>query len=432
MSLILFGVTLVSGSFASLKKKALLPGETTHGHYQIEMQCNACHSEGGGVSQEACMECHKEELDRVDDSHPVVKFKDPRNADRLKALDARQCITCHKEHQPRATHSMGLTLPEDYCFQCHQSIGEERPTHVNLSYKSCATAGCHNFHDNTALYESFLQDHLGEPDMKNPATVPLRKTSNHLEGLLSVLEADVPNQVSVSRELLHSWGQSAHAKTDVNCTQCHSPSSQQGSVSWDNFVSHETCGNCHARQLKGFLESRHGMRLKADFPSMTPEEARLPMKPEAGHLKLSCVSCHDAHRFRTNSAALEACLKCHDDEHSLAYMDSPHYTTWLNEQRGVSPAGTGVSCATCHLPRVHQTEFGEEILVVDHNQNNYLRPNEKMVRSSCIHCHGLQFSLNALADKDLVQKNFRGTPKVHVKSFEMIEEELMRTRASAK
>ena len=28
-------------------KASLLPGETTHGHYQIELDCNACHGEHG-------------------------------------------------------------------------------------------------------------------------------------------------------------------------------------------------------------------------------------------------------------------------------------------------------------------------------------------------------------------------------------------------
>ena len=50
-----------------------LPGKTSHGHYQIEMACTACHSDplgGEEVLQEACMSCHGEEVKIADDSHP--------------------------------------------------------------------------------------------------------------------------------------------------------------------------------------------------------------------------------------------------------------------------------------------------------------------------------------------------------------------------
>ena len=57
-------------------------------------------------------------------------------------------------------------------------------------------------------------------------------------------------------------------------------------------------------------------------------------------------------------------------------------------------------------------------IVVSHNQNDTLRPNEKMIRSVCLDCHGLGFAINALADSDLVIGNFSGRPAVHVESIE--------------
>jgi hypothetical protein len=55
---------------------------------------------------------------------------------------------------------------------------------------------------------------------------------------------------------------------------------------------------------------------------------------------------------------------------------------------------------------------------VTHNQNDNLRPNEKMVRGVCGHCHGLPFTLDALADPALVAGNFKGRPSVHIESIE--------------
>ena len=61
---------------------------------------------------------------------------------------------------------------------------------------------------------------------------------------------------------------------------------------------------------------------------------------------------------------------------------------------------------------------GSKSAFVTHNQNDNLRPNEKMVRSVCSNCHGLQFSLDALADPALIEKNFTGLSAVHVESIE--------------
>ncbi|HYU16374.1 MAG TPA: hypothetical protein VEL05_09890, partial [Candidatus Acidoferrum sp.] len=46
----------------------------------------------------------------------------------------------------------------------------------------------------------------------------------------------------------------------------------------------------------------------------------------------------------------------------------------------------------------------------EHNQNASLRPVETMVRPVCQACHGIGYSLAALADRGLVERNFRGAP----------------------
>jgi len=163
-----------------------------------------------------------------------------------------------------------------------------------------------------------------------------------------------------------------------------------------------------------------------ELSPMTPKDARLPMHAGAAHKELSCVSCHTDHSFDTRSAAVEACIDCHDDQHTKAYKDSPHYQLWLDEINGIGVADSGVSCATCHLPRIEVTEFGEEKIKVLHNQNDVLRPNEKMIRPVCTQCHGVGFSIDALADTDLIERNFQTPPADHVESIEMVIEKLER------
>ena len=42
-----------------------------------------------------------------------------------------------------------------------------------------------------------------------------------------------------------------------------------------------------------------------------------------------------------------------------------------------------------------------------------------MIREVCMNCHSLSFSLDALADADLIRRNFAGLPARHVESIDM-------------
>ena len=391
--------------------KAFLPGETTHGHYQIELKCQACHDRFGGVREESCTECHGQALAAARDTHPKSKFDDPVNAALLTVVDARSCIACHEEHAEDRTHEMGVSLPTDYCWQCHQDVAEQRPSHVGMEFDSCATAGCHNFHDNQALYENFLVKHAGEPELLDSPRVPPRTAVK--AGPKSLQKADHDGPADSDPVHVEQWAGSQHALAGVNCSGCHAPSDSSGTTSpWSDAVAIETCGTCHSQNVDGFHDGLHGMRLATGLSAMTPGKARLPMKPNSAEKELNCSACHDPHEVNTQVAASESCVKCHNDGHSLAYESSIHATLWSDELSGRGERNSGVSCATCHLPRDDEGH-------VEHNQNATLQPNEKMIRSICMNCHGLEFSIDSLADQSLVDACFNGRPTNHVKSVDM-------------
>lgn len=356
-------------------KGVFLPGKTTHGHYQIELSCQSCHKgqfTTGEDFQAACLECHGEELDAAQDSHPVSKFTDPRNAARVAQLDARLCVACHAEHQPQRTGSMGLSLPADYCYHCHEDIAEERASHQGLAFDSCASPGCHRFHDNRALYEDFLVRHADDGML---TVAPLRSRRD-------------------------------------GSSSCPSPAR----ASLDASTSEQACQECHARETSSFMRGRHGMRLGVGLSAMEVSQARLTMKEEPSHETVTCAACHSGQKpDRTRALEVETCLGCHADEHSLAYKQSRHFEFLRLEEEGRLAPGSGVSCATCHMPRA-KDDSGE--VWVTHNQNANLRPNEKMIRSVCMQCHGLAFSIDALADPRLVARNFQGLPQIHVPSVD--------------
>jgi hypothetical protein len=163
---------------------------------------------------------------------------------------------------------------------------------------------------------------------------------------------------------------------------------------------------------------------------MTPGRARQPMHAKARDAGLSCTSCHGAHRFDTKKAAVEACTGCHRDDHTLAYENSPHHSLWKKELAGEAPAGSGVSCASCHMPRdeYRVPDSAAKRMLVQHNQSDNLRPSEKMIRPVCMSCHGLGFSIDALADPKLAAGNFTGKPAAHVRSLDMVAKRVKETQ----
>lgn len=421
--------------FSEEQKPAFLVGQTTHGHHQIELACTSCHSTAFGgqqVLQDACMGCHGEELQVAQDSHPRSKFTDPRNADTLAVLDARFCVACHREHNARLTTAMGVTQPTDFCFLCHQDIAQERPSHSGMAFDTCGASGCHNFHDNRALYEDFLVANADGPWLDESGTTPPSEVLAYVQSrvdlpvppALAAAPANLPNRAVIEQQ----WAASSHAGSNVGCGSCHSETGG-GADAWIAKPAQEACATCHEIQVSTFTGGKHGMRLAAGLTPMQPALAAdgadaLAFTPDSHTRNLTCSACHDPHAPDTRLAAVDSCQGCHADQHSQAFTASPHGRLWQRFEAGELAANQAVSCASCHLPRQQFSSDGKTFMLAQHNQNDTLRPNDKMVRSVCMNCHSLTFALDALADTALVDNNFTGRPGHHVESIDMALERI--------
>lgn len=443
---ILVLVSLMLGE--NTDKTVFMPGPLSDGHHQLADNCGACHTDafgGGEVLQHSCVDCHGDERVKPFDSHPKAKFKDPRNAELNEKINALQCVTCHTEHKMQITQKDGLTQPADFCVHCHEGIGDERESHKDMDFMTCKDAGCHNFHDNRAIYTKYLIKHLGEPATLGEAFMPQREFASVIYELadypidkfpvtqLTEADIDAPHRSEVDTDIAQQWSATAHAKSGVNCGACHVvPPAEESIPVWKDDPQAEACQQCHSNEVERFQKGKHGMRLAAELSPMTPSQARLPMKSAAGHEQLTCNSCHDAHSFDVQQAAVDSCLGCHDDKHSLAYKQSKHYQLWQAELAGEAEAGSGVSCASCHMPRVnYDVSEWMSRTIVDHNQSANLSPNSKMIRSTCQNCHGLAFSLDAMADRDLIDSNFNGQPSVTIDTMRLAEQEKRRQQQAA-
>jgi len=417
-------------------KSYFLAGDATHGHYQIQLHCQSCHSEPFSTPEQmqtACENCHAKELDKVNDSHPKKKFLDPRNAELLEKLDARYCVTCHKEHKPEITRKYGVTLAKDFCIHCHQDLAEDKPDHKDFDFMTCTNSGCHNFHDNSMLYEKFLAKHVDEPENLSSQKLPNRTGINRWlkkhkrKTLYETPEPDMTffKHLDTQEETINfdqatlSWASSVHAQTNTQCSSCHTDETSSNGAKFNIDNTELVCLDCHKKQHKTFLQGKHGLRLSLELSPLSTQETNSEINTEQKRV-LGCVSCHDPHSADVTHAAVDGCLECHQDQHSRSYKQSKHFELWIKEASGDLEAGSGVSCASCHLPRIKK---GKRVEVI-HNQNWNLQPNTKMLRKVCMNCHGLEYSLSALSDEILVNNNFVGKANETHPTYKLIRERL--------
>jgi len=266
--------------YVSGDRTALLPGQTTGVHHQFEIACDTCHTSDNFEDvnsvrkdiNKTCGTCHKEELKTSDDSHPTRKFTNPRMAAFWDDVDARFCTSCHLEHVPEETLAGALTLPGDFCVACHsegdQDVRVNRESHADLTFDTCASAGCHNFHDNRALYEDFLVKHGKDPwlleTQVNEAAAFARSMpdveTDEIDAYLASVKA-VPEARNVDIE--NHWAASAHAAADVGCGGCHAAeyeTEEEIAANWIDAPGEEVCADCHRNEAKTFALGRHGMR----------------------------------------------------------------------------------------------------------------------------------------------------------------------------
>lgn len=230
---------------------------------------------------------------------------------------------------------------------------------------------------------------------------------------LPVLAVDAQSLETINQD----WKGSLHALNDVNCSSCHEDQKTKEFVAKPTG---ESCKTCHEDAVDTFLLGKHGIRLLEGQTPLQPSMARLPMKEEAHDKLMTCNTCHDVHSVKTIPAATDACLSCHNDQHSLNYENSKHAELFAADRNLPRPSGESVSCATCHLPRHTVTSGEAEVAHVNHNNTYTLLPRDRMVQEVCMNCHGVEYSYNSIFDDELVEANFDKAPTESMETFELI------------
>lgn len=220
------------------------------------------------------------------------------------------------------------------------------------------------------------------------------------------------------QDVIELWQPSAHALNDVNCASCHQNNESNEFVANPDY---ESCRSCHEQSVDTFLLGKHGIRLLEGESALTPKIAQIPMKQAAFDQQMNCNACHNVHAVNTMQAAVDSCLSCHNDTHSLNYENSKHAKAVFASQPLPRPGSATVTCATCHLPRVaHKSSDGIQTAKVNHNNTYTLKPRNRMVGEVCMNCHGVEYSFNSIFDDDLVEANFDRPPTLQHQTFDLM------------
>ncbi|MEC4983058.1 MAG: cytochrome c3 family protein [Oscillatoria sp. PMC 1068.18] len=215
-------------------------------------------------------------------------------------------------------------------------------------------------------------------------------------------------------EINQLWQDSAHALAEVNCSSCHLDEETKELLVKPSY---ESCQSCHEAQVETFLLGKHGIRIAEGLDPLTPAIAHLPMKDSALDKQMTCNTCHNVHSVNTIQASVDACLTCHNDNHSLNYERSQHAKLFFAvEDTLTRPNSESVTCATCHLPR---QEFGSKIHV-NHNNTYTLLPRDRLVKEVCMNCHGMEYSYNSIFDEELIEGNFHHQPTKDLETLELV------------
>ncbi len=253
------------------------------------------------------------------------------------------CEECHqKAHEVRTVASLKGTASDSLCSQCHKDVITQIDSGVHKAAFSKGTltcVSCHTAHD-PSTSKQFISENGCYKCHSNARLFDGVKAENGTS-LTSLVEQ---YQHSIHAESLKKDGKGA---TCVDCHGSHTilPASDPSSpVNRANIVA--TCGKCHSKVERHYLNSSHGLAYKEGI-------AVAPV----------CTDCHKEHSITSISSPEspvrrqnepETCLKCHLENKEVlklvgvspAFLQSIEYSVHLVAlAKGDLKAAT---CSDCH------------------------------------------------------------------------------------
>jgi hypothetical protein len=355
-------ITLVLSNLLAMSGFAQIsPGELSKAHSKLEgvANCTKCHTVGKKVTNEKCLDCHKEIRASI-----AAKKGFHASAD----VSSKECFACHNEHhgrkfeivkldKKRFDHSKtgfelkGVHAKKD-CKECHKSefisdpiLKKKSSTFMGLK-GACLT--CHTDYHQGKLSPNCATCHNFD-SFKNAKVVGFDHNKTHFPIL------GKHNNVSCSKchktEIVNGKTVQRFKGLEFqSCTPCHKDA-------------HETkfgtnCKQCHSE------ESFHSIKNIATF-NHDKTEFQLIGK----HKTVACKSCHKTANM-TDPLKHDKCSDCHADFHKKEFA-----------KNGITP-----DCNECHT----NNGFGETKFTIERHSKLNFQLEGAHAATPCFACHKKQ------------------------------------------
>lgn len=421
---IIIAVITISCNF----KTTISPGELAEVHQELEgaSNCTQCHVLGKRVSDNKCLECHKDVGNNIDSEKGYHSSEEVSN---------KKCFDCHSDHHGKDfdiihidtnkfDHALtGYKLEDKHsktnCSQCHskefivdKKIKAKKNTYLGLN-QECLT--CHDDYHQKTLSKNCLDchDYKGFEKAKKfdhgKTKYPLIGKHNNVS-CEKCHEKTIVNGKDFQRFSGIKYNSCLTCHEDIhkgklgqNCASCHSENSfkeiknpklfnhartgyilegkhQVASCNschkgkYINHLSHTNCYDCHTDYHKGVFKKNGKLKdckechstSNFGIPQYTIDQHKTTAFPLTGaHIATNCLACHEKNNTWKFRNIGKSCVDCHSNKHK-SYISEKYYPK--------------ESCETCHnTSKWTQVSF-------DHSKTGFdLQGVHK--QQSCKDCH---------------------------------------------
>lgn len=422
------------------------PGPLTKAHADLEgmTNCTKCHTLGNKVSNDKCLECHKEINSRI---------KSGRGYHASSAIKGKACASCHSEHHGKNfemirfdtksfDHKLtGYVLTGTHvktdCRNCHKKdfvsesgLSKRPATYLGLS-QQCAnchkdqhqqTLGnkCQDCHTTTAFVPASLFNH-------NRTKFPL--TGKHMD--VSCIECHpVESRKNESFQRFadipftncNSCHDDPHKrKPMMDCKQCHVETSFKNNRQLAKFQ-HQVTGfplkGSHARVdcFKCHTDDRQASRVFSDLRGRNGDDCvSCHADPHEGKFGLQCIDCHNETSFKQvrnldefnhnlttfpllGKHAFVDCRKCHTSDMTDPVQHQNCFDCHTDYHKGEFTRSDGTpDCADCHTESGFETSIYS---IEEHNKSKFILDGAHLA-TPCSACHlkGEEWRFRIVGDK---------------------------------
>jgi len=342
-------------SVSTLSFAQISPGDLAQVHAHLEglSNCTQCHTLGDKVTDEKCLDCHKEIKSLIDNNRGYHVSSE---------VKAKNCFECHNDHHGRnfqiirfdadnfdhklSGYKLEGTHAKKDCKDCHkpqfisnQKLKEKASTYLGLE-TTCLS--CHEDYHQGTLDNNCMDCHNLEKYKPAPK-FDHQKSKFILKGKHKNTECIKCHKIG---ERDGKKYQEFKGIEFANCTNCHED------VHKNKFG--QNCTKCHSEQ---------SFQVIKNLDVFDHDRTAFPL--EGKHIAVDCKKCHKS--AYTDPLPHQQCLDCHTDFHEGQFIKK----------------GINTDCKVCHSV----DGFKGSSFTIDNHAELRFKLEGAHLATPCFDCH---------------------------------------------